>query len=267
MNSCLGIFDSGVGGFTVLRQVVKTYGDVPCVYIADTARAPYGEKSPGEIRLIAEEVVQWLSEKNVSALLVACNTTNSLALDVVKKISNLPVLGLIQAAAEMIYEDRVGVLATSATVSSLAYTKEILLNKPNTFIVEQACPKLVPLIESGNLDTDESRKLIHEYLRPLLAAKVQAIIFGCSHYPLLEPLIQELLPKNIRMIDPAVGLSSNISKVTGLNKVPNDIKLSYRNTRVYTTSSPNTFAFRAVQWLGEIPSVELISLRSKSCFF
>ena len=162
MKPTLGIFDSGVGGFTVLKRVLERHGNLPCLYLGDSARVPYGEKTVSEIRVIAEEVVQWLMEKNVSIVLIACNTTNSLALDVVKRVADVPVIGLIETSVEMISEDRVGVLSTPATASSCAYGNQIKSYRPGTIVVEQGCPALVPLIESGQLSNDELPVLLME---------------------------------------------------------------------------------------------------------
>ena len=168
MKPLLGIFDSGVGGLTVLNRVIERHGHVSCLYLGDNARVPYGERKPPEIRSIAKEIVQWLSDQGVTAVLVACNTTNSLALDVVERVSAVPVLSLIKAAAEMITEDRVGILAPPATATSRAYKHQIQAFKPNTIVFEQGCPEFVPMIEAGQLCSDEIRMIASEHLKPLL---------------------------------------------------------------------------------------------------
>lgn len=251
----------------MLSSVLKRHGDVHCLYLGDSARVPYGEKRPSEIRLIAKEIVQWLCDQNVSAVLIACNTTNSLALDVVKNLARVPVIGLIESATQMIYEDRVGVLATPATVASGAYGLQIGSMKPGTFVVEQACPALVPLIEAGKFTSNETRRVAIKYLSPLLDANVDAVILGCSHYPLIQPLLRELIPMHIRIIDPAIGLACQIDKILGSPKFSLETFLPISNTRICVTSDPSGFAKRAQPWLGKCPEVELVSLRSKACFF
>ena len=148
---CLGLFDSGLGGLTVLRSILRRHGSVPIVYLGDTARVPYGSRSPAEIRSIAAEVVAWLRCQQVSTVVMACNTTNALARDVAEGQAGVPVVGLIGAAAAMVRESRVGVLATPATVASGAYPASIEALKPGTLVVQQACPRFVPLIEHGDL--------------------------------------------------------------------------------------------------------------------
>ena len=147
----LGLFDSGLGGLTVLRRVLERHGAVPSVYLGDTARVPYGSRAPSEIRSIASEVVGWLRHQEVTTVVMACNTTNALARDVAEGQAGVPVVGLIGAAAAMVRESRVGVLATPATVASGAYRDSIEALHPGTLVVQQACPDFVPLIEAGNL--------------------------------------------------------------------------------------------------------------------
>ena len=267
MNFRLGLFDSGIGGFTVLRRIVERHGDISCVYLGDLARLPYGSKSPSEIRTIAKEVVAWLNLQDLSAVLIACNTTNSLALDILERELEVPVFGLIDSAVSMIKEKRLGILSTSATAVSKAYSRKILDVKPDTFVLEQACPSFVEFIERGQLDNEEIRIIAFEYLKPLLKAKVEAIILGCSHYPLLYPLLKELLPSNVRIIDPALGLAKNLDKlIDNSNQSFGDL-LTFSNTRFYVTADSIGFAGKAMYWLKNYPEVELISLRSKLCVF
>tara|TARA_B100000700_G_scaffold290629_1_gene348871 strand:+ start:327 stop:1130 length:804 start_codon:yes stop_codon:yes gene_type:complete len=263
----LGLFDSGVGGFSVLKRVKERFGNIPCVYLGDVARVPYGTKSPEEIRTIAIEITNWLNNQNLSAVLIACNTTNSLALDILEKNIKVPTFGLIESGAQMILEERIGVLATSATVASMSYTKKILSLNPGCFVLEQACPAFVPMIEMGQLNTDEIRKVAIDYLKPLLDYEVQAVILGCSHYPLLSPLIKELLPKQVRLIDPALGLVRSLEQVLKNSNYSSSDKGSVSNTRFCVTADPSGFATRAMYWLNNYPEVELVSLRSKACVF
>ena len=267
MKSCLGIFDSGLGGFSVLKRVVERHGDLPCVYLADTARMPFGSRSFCEIRLIATELISWLKEQNISAVLVACNTTNSLALDIVEEISDVKVFGLIQSAASMIHESRIGVLATPATAASKAYTYQIKLLNPNAFVLEQGCPAFVPLIEAGLLNSEEIEQASREYLRPLLDARVETIVLGCSHYPFLEQLLRQLLPTDVRLIDPAIGLAKDLDEILGPPDPSLNPPTTFANTRICVTSAPEEFAIRAQPFVSNSSEVELISLRREACFF
>ena len=258
----LGLFDSGVGGLTVLRRILERHGEVPCAYLGDTARVPYGNRTPEEIRSIASEVVGWLRLSGVSTVVMACNTTNALARDVAEaSAGGVPVIGLIDAAASMVRESRVGVLATPATIQSSAYRLTIEAHRPGTQVVEQACPAFVPLIESGDLLSDDLRRIAAGYLEPLLEASVESIVLGCTHYPLLEPLLRQLLPDNVRLIDPAIGVAHSLDAVLGPPSKRPGQRLSLERVRLYVTADASSFASRATPWLGQRPEVELVHLQ------
>ena len=262
MSIRLGLFDSGLGGLTVLRRVLERHGSLPVTYLGDTARVPYGSRSPSEIRAIASEVVGWLRQQNVSTVVMACNTTNALAREVREGQAGVPVVGLIGAAAAMVRESRVGVLATPATVASGAYRESIEALNPGTLVVQQACPDFVPLIESGDLRSDALREAAVQYLQPLLEASVQSIVLGCTHYPLLVPLLTNLLPESIRLIDPALGVASQLDALLG-TPIPGglDQPLALTETRICVTADADGFADRATPWLGQRPRVELVDLQ------
>ncbi|MFO0119104.1 MAG: glutamate racemase, partial [Cyanobium sp.] len=192
MSLLVGLFDSGLGGLTVLRQVQALYPHTPCLYLGDTARVPYGQRSTQEIRAIAAEVVHWLRQQGVDVLLMACNTSNALALDVAVAEAGVPVLGLIDSVAAAIDSDRVGILATPATAASGAYRRAIHACRPSAQVREVGCPDFVPLIEAGHLEVPELREAAAGYLAPLLEDGVDTIVLGCTHDPLLRPLLASL---------------------------------------------------------------------------
>ena len=258
----LGMFDSGLGGLTVLRRVLERHGSLQVVYLGDTARVPYGSRSAAEIRTIASEVVSWLSQHQISTVVMACNTTNALARDVAEGQAGVPVVGLIGAAAAMVREARVGVLATPATVASGAYRESIEALCPGTLVVQQACPEFVPLIETGDLHSRALHDAATCYLQPLLEASVESVILGCTHYPLLVPLLSRLLPQPIRLIDPAMAVASQLDALLG-KPVPGglDHPLALGSTRICVTDDPEGFADRATSWLGQRPRVELVQLQ------
>ncbi len=256
----LGLFDSGVGGFSVLEKILLRHGNISCLYLADTARVPYGERGRDEIRNIAQEIVTWLRDQDVAAVVVACNTTNSLAFDVVKKFARVPVIGLLGAGAEMVTAKRVGVLATPATAASNSYKKAIHSIRPDTFVIEEGCEEFVPLIEAGKLKTDELISAIDRHLIPLLEASVDEIVLGCSHYPLIKSSLMQFLSKDIRLIDPAEGLAIKLDKFLGQPQNPFNELVSLSNTRFCVTSNPNQFACMVHKWLGVSQQVEIVSL-------
>jgi len=261
----IGLFDSGVGGLTVFKKVLEVFPNSSFIYLADTARLPYGVKTSNEIVQIAEEISSWFSNQNIDAFLVACNTTNAIALDVIKNKLDVPVFDLIQSASSMIQESRVGVLATPSTVEAKAYTSAILKFKPKTFVIEQSCPEFVPMIEMDKINSDEISDIAIRYLQPLLMQKIQSLILGCSHYPLISPLIEELLPPSVKLIDPAEALSLKLKLFVESNK-SNFANQNYPfDSKFYVTSDPINFAKSINNWLNVFPEVNLISLQKKGC--
>ncbi len=266
-NIKLGFFDSGVGGFTVLKSILTRHGDVNAVYLGDTLRLPYGKRSVSEIREIANEVVTWLNYQDISALIIACNTTNSLALDIVKQVSRVPIYGLLESVHETIdsSDTKVGVLSTPSTAFSGAYKKSIHSYKPNVTVFEQACPSLVPLIETGQLNSPELRSAAKNYLQPLIDNAVDSIILGCSHYPLIEHIFIDLLPDKIRLIDPSQSLAKKLDSYFGCPQDLDKFIPSFSNVQFCSTSDSFGFAARAQHWLGIDTEVKLVSLISNAC--
>tara|TARA_Y100001968_G_scaffold150820_1_gene137990 strand:+ start:153 stop:950 length:798 start_codon:yes stop_codon:yes gene_type:complete len=259
----LGLFDSGVGGFTVLKKVIKVSPNNSFIYLADTARLPYGLKTTNEIIKIAEEISCWFSNQNIDAFLVACNTTNAIALDVIKKNLDIPVFDLIGSAASTIQESRVGVLATPSTVKTKAYTNAILKFKPKTFVIEQPCPEFVPMIEMNKINSDKITDVAGRYLKPLLKQKIHSLILGCSHYPLITPLLNEMLPSNVKLIDPADSLSLKLKSFIDSKAGNNSEKKKSVDLKFYVTSNLTNFPNKAKHWLNVFPEVNLVSLQKK----
>ena len=259
----VGLFDSGVGGFTVLKKVVELFPNTSFIYLADTARLPYGEKTANEIIQIAEEISSWFNNQTIDGFLVACNTTNATALDVIKNKLNVPVFDLIESVSSTIKDSRVGVLATPSTVKTKAYTKAILEFNPKTFVIEQPCPEFVPLIEADEINSDEITHVAIRYLQPLLKQKIHSLILGCSHYPLITPLLTEILPSEIKLIDPAEALSLKL-KLFMDSKASNDSKKrKLVDLKFYVTSNLKNFPNKAKHWLNVFPEVNLVSLQKK----
>ena len=268
MSLRVGLFDSGLGGLTVLRQVHAHYPHSPSLYLGDTARVPYGERSPEEIRSIAAEVVHWLQQQGIGVLVMACNTSNALALDVAVAEAGVPVVGLIDSVAATLSADRIGVLATPATAGSGAYRRAIHACNPDAEVIEVGCPAFVPLIEAGDLQHPELRHAARTYLAPLLEHDVQAIVLGCTHYPLLTPLLQDLLPAGVSLVDPAQAAVQRLGPLlASLGELPEgeqrqDPVLSpMLASRICVTGCPKTFAQAAARWLGIEPQVEQVQLK------
>ena len=201
----IGIFDSGIGGLTVARAVFESLPTESIIYFGDTARVPYGPKSPETVRRYSLEILEWLLGQEVKAVVIACNTSTAHALQALQEHSPVPVIGVIepgaQAAAAATRGGPVGVIGTAGTISSNAYARAILRARPGTVVEQRACPLLVPLVEEGWFEHPASVLIAREYLEPLRDAGVDTLVLGCTHYPLLKPLIQDVMGPNVRLID------------------------------------------------------------------
>ncbi|EKE03227.1 MAG: hypothetical protein ACD_20C00234G0049 [uncultured bacterium] len=209
----IGIFDSGVGGLTVLKKLVNVLPNENYLYFGDTARVPYGEKTKEQLIQFVTEILNWYKSENAKAVLMACNTSSAVVLDIIKDKYDFPVFGLIQPTAQYIANTdvkNIGVIATSATVKSEAYSRNILALDPNKKIFETSCPGLVEIVESGTQNLPESIELISKYIIPLLNNGAEKIILGCTHYPFLAEVISKITNKAEMLIDPADYLVESV---------------------------------------------------------
>jgi glutamate racemase len=203
----IGVFDSGIGGLTVVKALRDLLPQENISYLGDTARVPYGPKSPETVQRYAVELAQMLMERNAKALIVACNTVSSVALPLLTKKFSVPVIGVIEpgvrAALQATRNRHIGVIGTRATIRSGAYGKALRATDNDVRVSSRACPLLVPLIEEGLLDDDVTDRMIVRYLEPLLADGIDTLVLGCTHYPLLTGAITRLLGSQIRLVDSA----------------------------------------------------------------
>jgi glutamate racemase len=201
----IGIFDSGIGGLTVARAVHRLLPDESTVYLGDTARVPYGPKSPDVVRRYSREILAWLLTQDVKAVVVACNTATAHALSDLEERSPVPVIGVIEpgarAAVAATRTGRVGVIGTAGTIASGAYRRALLAERNDLEVFEQSCPLLVPLVEEGWFDRPATRMIAEEYLASLQTAGVDVLVLGCTHYPMLKPLIAQIMGRNVTLID------------------------------------------------------------------
>ena len=206
MNSSpIGIFDSGIGGLTVARAVFEQLPHESTVYFGDTARVPYGPKSPETVRRYSLEILHWLLGQQVKAVVIACNTSTAHALETLQAESPVPVIGVIEpgAKAAAVHADGrpVGVIGTAGTIASNAYAKAIHRIRGDARVEQKACPLFVPLVEEGWFEHPAAALIAREYLAPLSAAGVGSLVLGCTHYPLLRPLLQQVMGPEVRLID------------------------------------------------------------------
>ncbi len=203
----LGVFDSGIGGLTVARAVFERLPHESVIYFGDTARVPYGPKSPDTVRRYAGEILAYLLGRGVKALVVACNTISAHALDYLVERSPVPLVGVIEpgarAAVQATRTGRIGVIGTAGTIASGAYERAIKRLRPDAAVCVQACPLFVPLVEEGWFDHAATEVIAREYLAPLQRAGVDVLVLGCTHYPLLKPLLARVLGPAVTLVDSA----------------------------------------------------------------
>jgi glutamate racemase len=203
----IGIFDSGIGGLTVARAIYHRLPHEPTIYFGDTARVPYGPKSPETVRRYSLEILQWLLGQGVKAVVIACNTSTAHALEALRAASPVPVIGVIEpgsrAAVNASPKGPIGVIGTAGTIHSNAYERAIHAIAPAVQVEQQACPLFVPLVEEGWFEHPAAELIAEEYLRPVREAGIEALVLGCTHYPLLKPLIRRVMGHGVTLIDSA----------------------------------------------------------------
>lgn len=203
----VGVFDSGVGGLTVAREISRQLPNENIVYFGDTARVPYGSKSQNTIIRFSEQIIRFLKTKQVKAIVIACNTASALALDAVRDEFDIPIMGVVipgaRAAVETTRNQKVGVIGTDATVQSGMYTKVIQSMAPDIEVIEKACPLFVPLVEEGFKEHVVTEEVIEYYLESMRHTQIDAMILGCTHYPLLRSKIRDYLGEEIKIVNPA----------------------------------------------------------------
>jgi len=213
----IGVFDSGVGGLTVVKALRDKVPNETIVYLGDTARVPYGPKSSETVQRYALELAHMLMQKNAKALVVACNTVSSVALPLLTRKFSVPVIGVIEpgarAALQATRNQHVGVIGTRATIRSGAYEKALRATDNGVRVSSRACPLLVPLIEEGLLDDDVTDRVIVRYLEPLLADGIDTLVLGCTHYPLLSTAIGRALGGDITLVDSAANCATAVQEV------------------------------------------------------
>jgi len=258
----VGIFDSGIGGFTILNSLLKTRKDVEVFYLADTKRIPFGNRNFEEIRLIAKEICTFFEDKNLDALLIACNTTNACALDILEKDLKIPCFDLINSVSEIVNKQIVGILATQTTVKSSYYKKVISSKKGNLKIFQKECPEFVLEIEKEKLDFFKLNNLSDMYLKPLLNKNIEELILGCSHYPLIYDFLRKKLDSNIKIIDPSLALVKKFNESFAIQKTSCYESLSYENVEFFVTSEKDVFFKKVKFWFEINKEIRLVNLRS-----
>jgi glutamate racemase len=219
----VGIFDSGVGGLTVLRELTKVLPQEDTIYFGDTARVPYGTKSPETVTRYAREITAFLVRRDIKLLVVACNTASAVALPSLKRHFSIPVVGVIEPGArravEVTRSGRIGVIGTAGTIRSSAYTRAIKRLNPAAEVLTKACPLFVPLAEEGWVDNQVARLTAQTYLQELKDAGVDTLVLGCTHYPLLKPVIAEVMGAGVTLVDSAAETARTVAGILRRKKL------------------------------------------------
>lgn len=263
-SSPIGMFDSGVGGLTVFAQAAKLMPRESIIYLADTARVPYGGRSPSEIIKINKEILTYLIGLGVKLIIMACGTSSSIAYPVLKDKYNIPIVGLIEGGARLAVSatknKKVGIIATVGTINSGAYQNAIKGLNKDVEIFGVACPLLVPLIEGGFSSSSETAKVLKEYLKPLMKAKIDTLVLGCTHYPHLLNTIKSILVHEVVLIDPAEEAVKQARSILIRSKMAAGAK-EQPIYRFLVTGGASGFHDLGSRLLGRpIPNVEEITL-------
>jgi glutamate racemase len=210
----IGVFDSGIGGLTVVKRLASTLPNENIIYFGDTARVPYGSKSNSTVIEYSIQNTKFLLQKNIKALVVACNTASSIAIPDLKKMFDIPIIGMIEPGSRMAlsktHNKKIGVIGTRATISNLAYSKEIKRLNEKAEVFEKPCPLFVPLAEEGWIKHRATYEIAEEYLKELREEEIDTLVLGCTHYPILTEVIQKVIGLNVSLIDSGVASSELI---------------------------------------------------------
>lgn len=250
----IGLFDSGVGGLTVLKELRKQIPQSQFSYLGDTARLPYGNKAPQTLLKYTQENIRFLDSLKVDVIVIACHSASSVSLSLTQSEKGTPVYNVIApSCAEALSASKkqnIGVLATKATTASQVYPNKIKELKESSQVHSQACPLLVPLVEEGHLDDDITRQVLTRYLNPLMKQGVDTLILGCTHYPILKDEIAKLAPKGTQLIDPAQSVAHKIQQLDSLK--PHKASLS-----IYLTDHAPHFIEHATRLLDATEALQI----------
>lgn len=250
----VGIFDSGVGGLTVLREITRVLPQEDTIYFGDTARVPYGTKSPETVTRYAREITSFLVRRDIKLLVVACNTASAVALPTLKRLFSIPVVGVIEPGAKRAVEvsrtGRIGVIGTAGTIRSSAYTRAIKRLNPAAEVLTKACPLFVPLAEEGWVDNQVAHLTAQSYLQELKDTGVDTLVLGCTHYPLLKPLIAEVMGSGVTLVDSAAETARTVAEILAQKKCmrPDSEK---GNHHYYVSDIPAGFIRVGNRFLGD----------------
>lgn len=261
----IGVFDSGLGGLTVVRALRRLRPDLPFVYLGDTARTPYGTKGQETVQRYADEATAFLRAQGAQAVIIACNTASALAAEHLRASNpDFPIFEVIQPAVEaalaVTKNGKIGVMATRSTTVSGAYEARLKMKRSDIEVVSQAAPLLVPLVEEGWLDTPETSAIVGKYVAPLRDAGIDTLILGCTHYPMLKAMIAARAGEGIRLIDSAEAAAQAFCDKLDADATLSAAVMAKGATKYFVTDRTPAFVDIASAWLGEPITVSLTTL-------
>lgn len=264
-NRPIGVFDSGVGGLTVTRALLEKLPDERIIYFGDTAHVPYGNKSREQLLNYARNIMRYLLERNVKAVMVACGTHSSITIPRISGDYDLPIIGMVKPGARAAIQNsrngRIGICATEATIKSGSFTSRIKELAPSCQVFEMACPRFVPLIESGQLQGLETLAAVREYITPLQKHNIDTLVFGCTHYPFLTDIIAGFAGDSIGLVDPACQAVEDLSAALMAAGIRNDGNGAPPCHEFIVSGDPDSFCRVGRMLIGSvIGRVESVSL-------
>ncbi|GAB7388707.1 glutamate racemase [Bacillaceae bacterium] len=270
MQKSIGIIDSGVGGLTVAREVMRQLPREKIVYFGDTARCPYGPRPVEEIRAFTHQMIRYLMQYHLKLLVIGCNTATAVVLPEIQQDDLLPVVGVIEPGARSAIQatknGRIGVIGTVGTIRSKAYEKALKRINPDLYVVSYACPTLVPLVESGDLHSERALRIVADALAPLAGESIDTLILGCTHYPLLAHLIRQVMGDRVNLINSAEETAREVSALLahrGMLAADDGDGMDvpdHPGHRFFTSGTPELFRRIAEEWLQQAVDVSHVSL-------
>ena len=252
-NRPIGVFDSGLGGLTVLKEIIKILPNEDIVYFGDTARVPYGPRSKDTIIKYTFQAINFLISKNVKAIVIACNTATARSLEKAQANYDVPIIGVIEAGARTaVYSTKnkvVGVIGTEGTINSKAYNLEIGKLDKDIKIISKACPLFVPITEEGWANTEVAYYTAKEYLKELLEQDIDSLVLGCTHYPILKKTIEKVVGDKINLVNPAKETARDLYNILEKQDILSDVNKSNPTYEYYVSDIPEKFAIIGSQFL------------------
>ena len=263
MKRAIGVLDSGVGGLTVVKELMRQLPKEEIIYIGDTERCPYGPRPHDEIESYTWELIEFLLKKEVKMIVIACNTATAVVLKEARKRLDIPVIGVIdpgaRAAVKGTRNKHIGVIGTKMTIASGSYETALRHAGDEVDVYSLACPPFVPLVEAGELSGTRVREIVAETIRPLQSSEMDTLILGCTHYPLLAPVIQDVVGPNVHLISSGDETALEVAAILDYQELENDLD-TVPNHKFFATGDVRLFDRLATEWLGHPVEAEKVEV-------